>query len=122
MVTDGHAGIGPVTPRPVADLAPLLAWLRTGRPVAERVDFPAGTALPDGRLDLCKQDLGPRGAALVADALRPGPVKHLLLGTDGLGDTGAARFAKAAVDIGVETLYLGCNGITPRGVHAVADG
>lgn len=122
MVTEGHAGIGPVTPRPVGDLAPLLAWLRTGEPVGERVDFPAGTALPDGRLDLCKQDLGPRGAALVAEALRPGPVKHLLLGTDGLGDAGAVRFAKAAVDIDVETLYLGCNGITPRGAHAVADG
>ncbi|MEV0648733.1 gala protein [Phytomonospora sp. NPDC050363] len=122
MVIEEHAGIGPVAPRPAADLAHLLAWLRTGEAVAERVDFPAGTALPDGRLDLCKQDLGPQGAALVAGALRPGPVKHLLLGTDGLGDAGAARFATAAVGISAETLYLGCNGITPRGAHAVADG
>ncbi|NUP49074.1 MAG: ribonuclease inhibitor, partial [Catenulispora sp.] len=61
---------GPDSPsRPAAELAPVLAWLRRGEAVRARTDFPAGTALPDGRLDLCKQDLGPLGAAAVADAL-----------------------------------------------------
>ncbi|ROR37354.1 hypothetical protein [Kitasatospora cineracea] len=58
-------------PRPAAELAPLLAWLRTGTGTDRRIDFPAGTALPNGRLDLCKQQLGPQGARLVADALVP---------------------------------------------------
>ncbi|WP_037732268.1 ribonuclease inhibitor [Streptomyces megasporus] len=118
----GFAGIGPVTPRPADDLAPLLNWLRTGRTPAERLDFTAGTALPDGRLDLCKQALGPDGAAAVADALRPGPVRHLLLGTDGLGDQGASTVTEKAAETGVETLYLGCNGITAGGVCRIADG
>ncbi len=118
----GFAGIGPVTPRPADDLAPLLDWLRTGRTPAERLDFAAGTALPDGRLDLCKQALGPDGAAAVADALRPGPVRHLLLGTDGLGDRGASTVTEKAAETGVETLYLGCNGITAGGVCRIADG
>lgn len=101
-------------------LEPLLAWLRTGTATAERRDFPTGTALPDGRLDLCKSALGPDGAALVAEALRPGVIKHLLLGTDGLGD-GAAEVAGQAVEREVETLYLGCNGITAGGVCRIAD-
>ncbi|WP_330275482.1 ribonuclease inhibitor [Lentzea sp. NBC_00516] len=104
----------------VSPLEPLLAWLRTGTSAGERLDFPTGTALPDGRLDLCKQDLGPGGAAQVAQALRPGVVKHLLLGTDGLGD-GAAEVAGQAVEREVETLYLGCNGITAGGACRIAD-
>ncbi len=114
------AGVPSVVPRPAAELEPLLDWLRGGRPAGERLDFTAGTALPDGRLDLCKQGIGPRGAALIADALREGasPVRHLLLGTDGLGDEGAAAVAGGA---DVETLYLGCNGITAGGACRIAD-
>ncbi|MER6244508.1 ribonuclease inhibitor [Streptomyces griseorubiginosus] len=115
------AGVPHVVPRPTAELAPLLDWLRSGRPAGERLDFAAGTALPDGRLDLCKQSLGTEGAALVADALSqgPSPVRHLLLGTDALGDDGAAAVAGAGT--GVETLYLGCNGVTEGGACRIAD-
>ncbi|MEU1191229.1 ribonuclease inhibitor [Streptomyces sp. NPDC005859] len=117
----GFAGVPHVVPRPLAELAPLLDWLRAGRPAGERLDFAAGTALPDGRLDLCKQGLGAEGAALVADALAdgPSPVRHLLLGTDALGDDGAATVA--GTDAPVETLYLGCNGITAGGACRIAD-
>lgn len=124
------AGVPRIAPRPVAELAPLLDWLRGGRPAGERLDFAAGTVLPDGRLDLCKQSLGAEGAALVADALRGSAeqrpaVRHLLLGTDGLGDEGAALAAAAttgeAGPTGVETLYLGCNGITAGGACRIAD-
>lgn len=120
-----YAGVPEIVPRPHADLEPLLGWLRGGEGVAERRDFPAGTALPDGRLDLCKQALGPEGAAAVAEALRQAPatgaVRHLLLGTDGLGDTGAAAVTERAGGTGVETLYLGCNGITAGGACRIAD-
>jgi hypothetical protein len=123
-----YAGVPPVVPRDTGDLGPLLAWLHSGRSADERLDFPAGTALPDGRLDLCKQQLGPDGAALVADALNaraaegtPGPVRHLLLGTDGLGDDGAAEVAARTGGVDVRTLYLGCNGITATGACRIAD-
>lgn len=119
MVTD--AGVGAVVPRPAADLEPLLAWLRTGTAVRERTDFPAGTVLPDGRLDLCKQALGPEGGARVAEALRPGLLRHVLLGTDGLGDAGAVLVTDGVVRSGVETLYLGCNGITAGGTCSIAE-
>ncbi|WP_316750193.1 leucine-rich repeat domain-containing protein [Streptomyces herbicida] len=119
--TGGFAGVPYLVPRPVAELAPLLDWLRAGRPAGERLDFTAGTALPDGRLDLCKQGVGAEGAALIADALAqgPSPVRHLLLGTDALGDDGAAAVAESTRD--VETLYLGCNGITAGGACRIAD-
>lgn len=115
------AGVPHVRPRPAAELAPLLDWLRAGRPAGERLDFTAGTALPDGRLDLCKQGVGAAGAALIAEALGegPAPVRHLLLGTDALGDEGAAAVAGSGA--GVETLYLGCNGITAGGACRIAD-
>lgn len=115
MVNDSPA-------RPAEELAPVLAWLRRGEPVRARTAFPTGTALPDGRLDMCKQDLGPLGAAAVADALPEGggPVKHLLLGTDGLGDGGVAAVAPKAVAARVETLYLGCNNIGSGGVCEIA--
>lgn len=121
------AGIGPVAPRPGEDLTPLIAWLRTGRTPGRRLDFPAGTALPDGRLDLCKQAVGPIGAQRVVEALPdsvptvPGAVRHLLLGTDGLGDRGAETVAAAAGPKGLETLYLGCNGVSAGGVCRMAD-
>ncbi|MFH8607172.1 ribonuclease inhibitor [Streptomyces sp. NPDC018029] len=119
------AGVPHVVPRPVGELAPLLDWLRSGNPAAERLDFTAGTALPDGRLDLCKQAIGARGAALVAEALRDtggaSPVRHLLLGTDGLGDTGASEVTGSVGESGIETLYLGCNGITAGGACRIAD-
>ncbi|MER6267225.1 ribonuclease inhibitor [Streptomyces sp900105755] len=118
---ENFAGVPHVVPRPAAELAPLLDWLRAGRPVGERLDFTAGTALPDGRLDLCKQDVGPAGAALIAEALGEGPtpVRHLLLGTDALGDAGAEALAGSGAE--VETLYLGCNGITAGGACRIAD-
>ncbi|MFD0140981.1 MULTISPECIES: leucine-rich repeat domain-containing protein [unclassified Streptomyces] len=122
---DTFAGVPHVLPRSIADLGPLIAWLRGGGAAERRLDFPAGTAMPDGRLDLCKQALGPEGAALIAEALGetagPARVRHLLLGTDGLGDEGAADVAEKTVGAGVETLYLGCNGITAGGACRIAD-
>ncbi|WP_158299782.1 ribonuclease inhibitor [Glycomyces paridis] len=120
-MSEPFAGVGPAEPRPRADLAPLLRWLASGEPVPERRDFATGTAMPDGRLDMCKQSLGPAAAADLAAVLRPGPVKHLLLGTDGLGDTGAAEVAARAGDAQLSTLYLGCNGITATGACRIAD-
>lgn len=108
-------------PRPLSDLAPLLRWLKTGAAAKTRLDFATGTALPDGRLDMCKQNIGPLGAGRLADALRPGVVRHLLLGTDQLGDQGAEKVARRAGDAQVETLYLGCNNISATGVCRIAD-
>ncbi|SMD27005.1 Leucine Rich repeat [Kibdelosporangium aridum] len=106
----------------MVSLEPLLAWLRSGEEASQRLEFPIGTALPDGRLDLCKSNLGPLGAQSVVDALpEGGPVRHLLLGTDSLGDAGAVTAADGALKAGASTVYLGCNGIGEGGACSLAE-
>lgn len=109
-----------VTPCPVEELTPLLQWLEGGDAVDTARAFPRGTALPGGRLDLCKQSLGPAHATRIMEHL-PSHVRHLLLGTDGLGDTGARALAThiERADT-LETVYLGCNAITAQGAQALA--
>jgi Ran GTPase-activating protein (RanGAP) involved in mRNA processing and transport len=115
--------VGDVTPCAPEELDPLLVWLRR----KERLDAPhtflRGTALPDGRLDLCKQSVGVHNARRLAQALEDHPqVRHLLMGTDGLGDEGAqAVAALVTASDPLETVYLGCNAIGPAGALALGE-
>ncbi|MFI6146894.1 gala protein [Streptomyces sp. NPDC051109] len=111
---------------PLADpagLDPLLARLAAEDAVGADEAFPIGTLRADGRVDLCKQGLGPAGAARVAAAAAGSAhARHLLLGTNSIGDEGARTLAGALTDgHGLHTLYLGCNRIGPDGVTALAD-
>ncbi|WP_432043009.1 gala protein [Streptomyces cadmiisoli] len=117
---------------PLADparLVPLLDRLADERSVTGDETFPLGTLRADGRVDLCKQGLGPDGAArLVPAALASPHSTHLLLGTNSLGDEGVRSLAEAFAEAGragsghgVRTLYLGCNRIGPAGVTALAE-
>ncbi|MFJ9596871.1 gala protein [Streptomyces virginiae] len=115
-----HPDLPPADP---AGLDPLLARLAADRPVEADETFPLGTLRADGRVDLCKQGLGPAGAARLLPAAAASPyATHLLLGTNAIGDTGAAALADAlATDgHGLHTLYLGCNRIGPDGVGSLA--
>ncbi len=114
-----------IEPCDPAELEPLLAWLRADTPASEVTVFPRGTAMPDGRLDLCKQSLGLANATRLFGALRGNHrVRNLLLGTDGLRDAGAEAAARMLADPEgptLDTLYLGCNHIEPKGVSALAE-
>jgi NAD(P)-dependent dehydrogenase (short-subunit alcohol dehydrogenase family)/Ran GTPase-activating protein (RanGAP) involved in mRNA processing and transport len=104
------------------ELAPLLEKLRTNEAVLDSQVFPRGTLLGDGRLDLCKQSLGPDGTKAIAGALRENTfVKSLLLGADQMGPEGA--FAIAGLlgeNQSLRTIFLGCNHIGPEGAKAIA--
>lgn len=121
LIADPAAGLAPP-----ADFEPLIARLQTGPQLQESAPgaeiFPRGTVQADGRLDLCKQGVGPIQAARIAVAAAHSPlVRHLLLGTNGLGTQGAHAVAEALQPgHGIETLYLGCNRIGPAGVAALA--
>ncbi|MFJ6863384.1 gala protein [Streptomyces termitum] len=117
--------------RPAADpalLAPLLDRLADPRPVTADETFPLGTLRTGGRVDLCKQGLGPAGAARLLPAAVASPhAAHLLLGTDSVGDDGARSVADALTAArdagtahGIRTLYLGCDRIGPDGATALA--
>ncbi|MFG3715938.1 gala protein [Micromonospora sp. NPDC047730] len=105
-----------------ADFDPLLVRLSVPDAVVAPEEFPRGTVQPDGRLDLCKQGVGPaQTARIVAAAVDSPLVRHLLLGTNGLGAEGARAVAEALrPGHHLETLYLGCNRIDPAGVDALA--
>ncbi|MGA5122327.1 gala protein [Streptomyces pseudogriseolus] len=106
-----------------AGLDPLLARLGSDRAVEDDEPFPLGTLRADGRVDLCKQGLGAVGAARLMPTAAASPhARHVLLGTNAIGDEGAVTVARALTDDhGLHTLYLGCNRIGPDGVTALAD-
>src|SRR5262245_8564581 len=92
------------------ELTPLLDYLRSEAAPPEALTFPRGTLLPDGRLDLCKQGLGPEGAHAVAAALGGNRfVRSLLLGADGLGNDGLRAVSdRLGESDTLETLFVGC--------------
>jgi Ran GTPase-activating protein (RanGAP) involved in mRNA processing and transport len=114
-----------IEPCPSTELEPLIEWLSSAAPIRQPTTFVRGTALPDGRLDLCKQSLGVEGAVRVLRAFDGSTfVRSLLLGTDGLGDVGAAAVATLIRERrapALRTLYLGCNRIELAGVEALAE-
>lgn len=114
----------PVVPCPADELAPLLAFLGTGEaPVVART-FPRGTVLPDGRLDLCKQVVGPDGIGPLLGALADNAhVDRVLLGNNVVGDDGAARIASflRSGRSRVRVWYIAGNEIDARGLDPLCD-
>ena len=104
------------------ELDPIVEHLNTGKFVAKETAFTRGTHLPDGRLDLCKQSIGPDGARRIATALTKNPkTRHWLLGANGLRDEGAAEVANTiGENESIETVYLGCNQIGHVGAKKLA--
>ncbi|RYX82398.1 ribonuclease inhibitor [bacterium] len=111
-----------VVPCDVAELDELIAFLESDASADEVRAFARGTVLPDGRLDLCKQSVGPLGCARIVSALQGNSrIKSVLLGTDAIGDEGAFEVARLIeANPRLEVVYLGCNGITERGVGELA--
>lgn len=101
-----------------AELEPLATALRADVPPHNMSVFPRGVLVDDGRLDLCKQHVGPVGMKIVSDALeRNTHVTSLLLGANGIGNDGAATLAELLEkNLSIENLYLGCNRIDERGL------
>lgn len=115
----------PVVPCSLADLDPLLQHLRADAPVEVQTAFNKGTLTTDGRLDLCKQVVGPRGIVPLLDAMKMSQrVKRLLLGNNIVGDAGAAAIAdyiRQRGDSPMECWYIAGNHIGPDGIRPVCD-
>jgi Ran GTPase-activating protein (RanGAP) involved in mRNA processing and transport len=105
-------------------IEPVLHFLESNNALPETsFVFPIGTVTNDGRLDLCKQNLGADGARMIVGALKQNQsVKHLLLGTNKIGNQGAIDLSEAiAHNNTLETLYLGCNYIESEGAIALCE-
>lgn len=105
------------------NLESLIDYLKKNQPVTQKIVFPRGTVMPDGRLDLCKQSLGVAGCNLVTEALtNNSAIASLLLGTNGIGDLGAKDVARLIQsNNNLEIIYLGCNAISTTGIAALAE-
>lgn len=103
-------------------IEPVIQFLHSNDALPEvSLVFPVGTVTHDGRLDLCKQNLGVDGARMIVGALKQNQsVKHLLLGTNKIGNEGAKILSEAIEHNNtLETLYLGCNHIESEGAIAL---
>lgn len=103
-------------------IEPVIQFLESNDVLPETsLVFPVGTVTHDGRLDLCKQNLGVDGAKMIVGALKQNQsVKHLLLGTNKIGNEGAKILSEAIEHNNtLETLYLGCNYIESEGAIAL---
>ncbi len=105
-----------------AELEALADWLKQKQKTLEDLQFKRGSALTGGRLDLCKQSIGPEGLREVLNNLsQENGVEHLLLGLNALGDDGARQVAEfGAQNEFIKTIYLGCNKISPQGAKEFA--
>ncbi|HLO49609.1 MAG TPA: ribonuclease inhibitor [Kamptonema sp.] len=104
------------------NLTSLVEYLCTNQPISEKITFPRGTAIPDGRLDMCKQSLGAAGCSVITEALEYNQtIVSLLLGTNGIGDIGASDVARLIErNNHLEIVYLGCNAIAQTGIAKLA--
>ena len=115
----------PVVPCSLVDLDPLLGHLRANLDVDRQTAFSKGTMTTDGRLDLCKQVVGPEGIRPLLNAMmHTDRVKRLLLGNNIVGDDGAAAiagFLRERHDSPLDCWYIAGNRIGPRGITHVCE-
>lgn len=130
----------PVCVAPREELEPFFSFLRgssAGGAEASAHTFVRGTYFADGRMDLCKQVVGPDHIAELCSAVaenrssqehevRKHEVRHFLLGNNiacaGPSAAGAKSLAAlmANPDLAIETWYLAGNAIGPRDIELIA--
>jgi uncharacterized protein (DUF924 family)/Ran GTPase-activating protein (RanGAP) involved in mRNA processing and transport/predicted esterase len=115
----------PVVPCALEDLAPLFDHLVADAPVERQTAFARGTLTTDGRLDLCKQVVGPDGIGPLLDAMKHSTrVRRLLLGNNIVGDGGAvaiASFLREQEGSPLDCWYLAGNQIGPTGMRHLCE-
>merc|ERR1712137_887951 len=120
-----HPRPQPVVPCELEQLDPLLDWLQKNEIPVEQTAFTKGTIVPDGRLDLCKQVIGPQGIdPLLCSMTGNEQVKRLLLGNNIIGDEGAKSIAKAIRNNAVpnmDTWYIAGNNISEVGIQPICE-
>lgn len=124
-----NAILNPV-PEPVdvsshEQMKPLYDWLTQKETnLHEDKPFLKGTVTSDGRLDLCKQVIGPAGIKPLLDALNENKfVDRLLLGNNIIGDSGGqliADFIKSGKSP-LTVWYIAGNKLTHIGIKPIAD-
>ncbi|CAF1513355.1 unnamed protein product [Adineta ricciae] len=107
----------PVVPCSLEDLQPLLEHLVMNKPGpgedTQSIVFSRGTIMTGGRLDLCKQVVGPKGIQPLLEAMKcSSVVNRLLLGNNIVGRPGAeaiSAYIRYNTDSNIDTWYIAGN-------------
>lgn len=118
-----------VVPCALEDLQPLLEHLAANRPgptdEKQPVVFSRGTIMSGGRLDLCKQVVGPQGIQPLLDAMKNSAVvNRLLLGNNIVGLPGAqgiADYIRNNADSQIDTWYIAGNNFDGECMSLICD-
>lgn len=134
-----HPTAMPVTVAPYEELAPFMEHLSSNKEIepnfAEEVDgesimncmkFTRGALYTDGRLDLCKQVVGPDWSGILMESLaKNDKVKHFLLGNNIIGTRGAEAISNFIRNpekkCNIETWYLAGNNINSDGIEMICN-
>jgi Ran GTPase-activating protein (RanGAP) involved in mRNA processing and transport len=110
---------------PLEQMQPLFDWLTIDEPLDLGVkQFTSGKVTLDGRLDLCKQVVGPQGIGPLLKALSCNTnIKRLLLGNNMIGDNGGRLIAEY-IRNGKSRLtvwYIAGNQLSAAGIEPIAE-
>lgn len=115
----------PVTVAPESELLPIFDHMRSGLGTTLPCqEFDRGAIYNDGRIDVCKQVVGPPFVEdLTLSVTANSNVRHFLIGNNVVGDHGAKAIAKMvqsrSEDHPIETLYLAGNCFTDVGAKTL---
>ena len=95
-------------------------------PSEQCMKFTRGAIYTDGRMDLCKQVVGPTHIGKLIDSIRFNPhIKHFLLGNNIMGTTGCIAIKDFLLNEHtplIHTWYLAGNDINEEGIKHLVDG
>ncbi|EFA74850.1 hypothetical protein PPL_11884 [Heterostelium album PN500] len=117
----------PVVPCPLDELDPLINFMNGGGALSDNAPmrFTRGTCMPDGRLDLCKQVVGPEGIRPLLGAMKKSTqIKRLLLGNNIVGNGGGeaiADYIRYNEDSKIDTWYIAGNNFDVDGITPIAE-
>ncbi len=107
-------------------MQPLYDWLAKSKAISKLnendLKFLKGTITIDGRLDLCKQVIGPKGTKPLLDSLQNSQhVDRILLGNNVIGDDGAQLIADfiSSGQSNIKIWYIAGNNITSVGLDKI---
>ncbi|AYV86864.1 MAG: hypothetical protein Sylvanvirus11_27 [Sylvanvirus sp.] len=110
----------PVVESSVEELQPFFDFLKLNQGVDNTTEFKRGVVYSDGRMDLCKQVVGPTSIGILMDSLDHNNfIRHFLLGNNIIGNSGAQEIAKHIMGT-IETWYLAGNDIGAEGMDALS--
>ena len=116
----------PVEISSIEDLNPFFDHLKSNQPIEDtKINFLRGIHYNDGRMDLCKQVVGPTHIDELMNSLKNNTqIEHFLLGNNIIGLKGSEAIAKFLLDNNkpkIKTWYLAGNDINDEGAKLLSE-